>query len=435
MQRILLSILALVSTFTASEAHAARRSVQHAPLSRSERIGLMQERRAVRRAVRLKRIQAMLSRVERRRNLRLSRRRLRQERPVTESELTLTSFPQIKESGTTEVRQSVQSAKEGRDDDLLPNQTFTPTLPLPEIDAQSNFLLLGGYAPVMGTIKLTPDDEPVEVREIKITLNAAASSLSSLEVFDELGYVLGTASLDLDASANRNVFTLNLSPKRAYHIEKDAEIIIAIRPRLKARDSGGVSGQSIKISRIEVIAIGLWSSNQNLVETSGPDFQEHVSSLAEITAIKNVGKTIGTFPLGTHKRIGYFEFHAKSIAHADADPALESLSFSVNTPSEVTVSNPSLLGDDGASTSSCTIASSIITCSSIPANIGNLQSPRKISVYADIAVSGHENPFLQIELNRPGGPTSAGDITWTDGETSFDWVPLDGPVAQGTSWE
>lgn len=315
-----------------------------------------------------------------------------------------------------------------------PNQKFVPSTPLPSLNAGSHFLLLGEKGPVIATIKVTPQDEPVHVRTVQITLTAEVSSVSSLEVFDEFGFHLGVATLDLEASASRNVFTLNLSAEQAYAIERQETVIFAVRPITKDEDTGGTSGQTAKVSSITPTAVGIWTSRSNTVSTSGTDFQQHQTANAILYRIERSGKEMNTFTTGTAKAIGAFTFEARK--NSDGNPALQTLSFSVSAPSEVLLSTVSIRGNDSDTSHSCTVASATITCSSIPSSIGSLQSLRIITVYADIALSSsHPDPFLQIELNQPSRPGSPGAITWTDGVTSFTWVPFDSPVAQGTLWK
>ena len=295
-------------------------------------------------------------------------------------------------------------------------------------------LLLGEPNKVVGNIKIRPGDEPVEIRQIKITLTSAISSVASFEVFDEFGYVLGTAAIDLTANPAGNVFTLDLGPKTAYFIEKDIEATIAFRPRTKSNDSGGTGGQELQISRIDITAYGRWTSNTQLVNTTGPDFQKHETALAKITKIENAGQSSGVFTIGTAVRIGTFKFEAERTK--DGDPLLETLVFSVSRPTEVSLANIVLQANDSNESTPCSLASSRLTCSSIPAGIGTLQIPRTLSVYADVSQGdGADNTFLQISLNVPGRPGTDGDITWSDGTTSFGWVPFNQPIARGTSWE
>ena len=315
-----------------------------------------------------------------------------------------------------------------------PNQFFVPALPLPTLKAVSTFVLLGSKSPFLATVEVTPQDEPVHIREISITLVDAVSSLTRLEISDDLGFVLGSAIRNLTASSAGDVYTLNLSPENAYFIERRDTIALGVRAVAKEKDEGGVSGETVQVEDIDITATGLWTDDSNLVSTSGTDFQKHQTANAILRKIENRGKEEGTFTTGSSKIIGSFTFEA--IQNSDADPAVNSLVLSVSAPSEVSLSNIILRDPSGGSSQSCSVSSSTITCSSIADTLGSLQSPRSLEVVSDVAISGsHPDPFLQIELNTPGRPGSAGAISWTDGDETFTWVPFDPPVVQGTLWK
>jgi len=58
-----------------------------------------------------------------------------------------------------------------------------------------------------------------------------------------------------------------------------------------------------------------------------------------------------------------------------------------------------------------------------------------IRVYADVALNnGVTNPSLRVTINDPGTISAGGDVTWTDGTNTFDWLPVDAPVARGTMY-
>lgn len=430
-------------------------------LSRTERLQRMRARVQERREVRQERWRLILEAASQRRVERLARRdagssrrtRSAQARKQTVRErVRLIRSSKVIQSTNQRVNLPVRQAGESTtkpvnprflipdvvDDDanLLPNQKHTPTNPLPNLNGSSHFLVLGEKHPVMGSVKLNPVDEPVEIRSIEVRLTSEVSSIAGFEVLDEFGYVLGSAALDLVASAGRNVYTLDLNPDVAYFIDQDEEVILAVRPRTKENDEGGSSGQTAKLSAIVITATGRWTSKNQLVSTSGPDFQSHETALATITTIRNADRTSGAFAVGSNKRLGKFLFESRSSNDASADPRLTQISFDVSAPSEVNLSNPVLVDVESGLTHSCSIGSSVITCSSIPESLGSLQAPRTLAVNADVSLVGnHPNPFLMIEINTAGRPASSGDITWTDGVSSFTWVPFDSPVTQGTSYD
>ncbi|MBT3835460.1 hypothetical protein HOF56_04425 [Candidatus Peribacteria bacterium] len=319
--------------------------------------------------------------------------------------------------------------------DFMPNQKFEPTLPLPNIDALSKFLLLGTNNSVIATVGLSSGDEPIHIRRFTITLDSEASSLSSMEVIDEFGYILGSATLDIAESSNKNVFTLDISSQKAYFIDKDDKVSIAIRTRMKQNESGGISGEELQVTDISVNAIGLWSNKTASIDKSGPDFLAHETSLARIKSITNSGNASGVFGIGTNRPIASFNFESQSINSRSANPAITSLVFSVNSPSAVELANIKLRTYGLNNSTSCSFIRPRIICDSIDESIGAIDSVQKLILSADVSLSGsHPNVYLQISINDPGSPNSSGDITWTDGVGVFNWIDLDSPVVNGTDW-
>ena len=346
---------------------------------------------------------------------------------------------QEEESDDPEEEESLDSSESpassaSSEDNLPAHQQHVPT-ELPEVlDATSHLLILGGEKEPIGMTDVTSLNEPVLLRQIRIRLSDAVSSLSSMEILDEFGYLVGKATIDLAASANRNVYTLSLKPENAYRVDKDAEITFVVMPVLKDEDTGGVSGETVRISQIIFSGTGEWTSRDVIVNTGNIYYQKHETAYAKISSIENAGKERSTFGSGPNRKIGSFWFQAEG--NMEADPRLLSLLFSVSMPTEVTLSNIIVRNSETSAESPCTLASSVITCNSIDEGVGTLSTiARRVDLHADVSVSSHPDPFLQVSLSSAGTPDTTGSVTWTDGVQVFGWVDLDEPVAKGTSWE
>jgi hypothetical protein len=305
------------------------------------------------------------------------------------------------------------------------------------LDLPNSFLLLGEQTPFIAGIKIYPDDEPVILRTVIVRFSDnISSSVSAVEVIDGSGAVLGHARQNKEISDGGNVYTLPLQPWDSYTIGQHKEAIVAIRLRLKENGAGGGGGQDVKVTGISIVSDGVWTQRPRLAETERLHFPAHESALSTITRIERNGAEEGIFTPGTGKRIASFEVAAAMARDADAAPAIQTINFSANYPSsEVTLQNIVLRGNDADTVHTCSINSFVITCEEIPSLIGSLESPRTLSLYADVSVVGtHSNPFLAIDINNPGRPSSAGDISWTDGTTTMTWVPFNWPVVRGTVW-
>jgi hypothetical protein len=260
------------------------------------------------------------------------------------------------------------------------------------LDLPSRILLLGEHTPVIAGIKIFPDDEPVVLRTVIVRFSDnISSSVAAVEVVDGSGSVLGH-----------------------------------IRLRLKKDNAGGGGGQEVKVTGISIVSDGVWTQRPRLAETERFDIPAHETALSAITRIERNGQERGVFTPGTGKRIASFDIAAELSRDADADPALETINFSVNYPSsKVTIQNIVLRGDGADTAHDCTLSSFVITCEDIPSFIGSLEAPRTLSLYANVSVTGtHRNPFLEVSINNPGRTNNTGDIIWTDGKTEMTWVPF-----------
>lgn len=208
-----------------------------------------------------------------------------------------------------------------------------------------------------------------------------------------------------------------------------------LRTRLKNRDTGGESGENIRVQSIEISGEGRWSSEEYST-TSTDTFPEFETAFARITSVGNAISSAGVLVSGQERLLADFSFTAQS-PEPLYDARLTSLDFTFDHSSGVTVTNVELRTVDGSSlATTCTVSSNTITCNGIDPSIGTIDDTRRLRLFGDVAVAGSpSDPYLQIVLNQPGTSTTPEDITWTDGSTTFTWVDLNQPVANGTNWQ
>ena len=121
---------------------------------------------------------------------------------------------------------------------------------------------------------------------------------------------------------------------------------------------------------------------------------------------------------------------------SQARVAIQQLRIQAQATNGVTVTNVKL-GQEGSDTRiNCSISSNVITCGSIPLTFGTITGTENFRIYGDVNVPNTaNNPSLTLTINEPGNPTMSGDITWTDGETVFTWLPLSAPGVRGTQFQ
>jgi hypothetical protein len=296
-----------------------------------------------------------------------------------------------------------------------------------DTQAKSQVVLLGETSPIIGGVRFFSNNEPIIVSSVMVNLTAEAPSISSFLVYDGDRRLLGTASRNTATQ-----YRLNLTSD-TFVLPRREDVHLYVRAQLKEDEDGGASGQEFQISTIQVTGDGEWS-NEDYTETSTGTYPAFETARAILTNITHAGDFDSTLFAGSDVLLGEFRFESKK-GDTQADPRITALRFQVEGAGGATVSDPYLRVQDSDVSHSCSVASSVVTCANIPTSIGSIEDGSTIiRLYADVAVTD-SNATLRLSLNAPGSISSAGDITWTDGENTFTWVPFSQPVARGTQFD
>jgi hypothetical protein len=291
---------------------------------------------------------------------------------------------------------------------------------------RSNFLLLGELSPPVAGFNVFSNLEPVDLDSVTVTLVAGVDSLDSFNVYDEAGRMLGRATRVSDT-----VYTLNV-PSNTLELPRREDMSFYVRAQMKREDSGGESGEELRVSEIRVEGDGQWS-NESYGESSDETFSVFVTARGIVDSISAAGPVESTITPGLSRLVGEFRFEGKR-TDSLADIRLTSLAFQIESSGEATLSNPEIRVAGSDASSDCTVSSSVITCAALPASVGELDDGEKtLRVYADVTLASNaDDPYFRLTLNDPGSPSENGSVTWTDGDTVFTWLPVDAPIARGT---
>ncbi len=298
---------------------------------------------------------------------------------------------------------------------------------------RSQFLLLGEVSPVLASAKIYLYEEPFNVRSISVTLDAASASVDSMLIFDENRKLLGRARLDPSALTNRT-YKLSLAADEFKVAQRD-EVKIYVRAETKKKENGGVSNETVRVGSFSIQGNGGWSSRA-YTTTSSETYLPFVTARSTITSVRNSGQTQAPLLSGTQRQLGTFEFNGRK-TDSTALINVTDLVFDIQQTGGVSLSNVSLGADGTNERYSCITGASTVTCSNIPEMYGSLtDQSRQLSLYGDITIGPiSTSASLRLSLNQPGDTNNPGAVTWTDGTTSFDWLGLTGPVADGTYWK
>lgn len=293
----------------------------------------------------------------------------------------------------------------------------------------SHIVVLGTTSPTLASTDLFSNSEPVDVDGITVTFTAPVPSIGSLLIYDQDGIQIGTATA---VSGSNTQFHASIAFGKLLLPYRE-ERMVSVKARLKSKDTGGVSGENIRVQNIAIEGEGRWT-NEAYNSDSSETFPESETAFAKITGFTNAGANEGVATSGLGRVLADFVVHADT-PEAQHQISLEDLEFTIEQAGGVTLSNVSIRNEDGSATSPCTVFTTTVTCLNIDAGVGTVDESRRIKLIGDVTIPGNaNNPSLRLVLNDPGTPANAGDITWSDQSTTFMWVDLDQPVFGGTMW-
>lgn len=318
---------------------------------------------------------------------------------------------------------------------LNPVQLSVPSEPvtLPGNDwdvSVPTFLLLGSRSPIVGSARVFPDAEPLNVSEIRVVLVSPVTSVESFLVYDGKSKFLGNAYLDSSiAGGSTYMLPIKISTLIIPHREVFQWYVKA---RLRSHVAGGTSGESLQIKNFTVKGDGLWS-NRSYTKSTTETFTVFQTARSVIKKISRVSPETGVLASGLGQLLGTFEF-AGMIGDAGAEIRITDITFQVNQAGGVNVSNVKIKRLGSGTSIDCSVAGGVVTCASIGAGDGSIRSgPATFQIYGDVSVpSGLTRASLQLLLNEPGSSSRAGAIVWTDGISTFNWVQFEQPIAPGT---
>lgn len=334
-------------------------------------------------------------------------------------------------SRTSSSRSSSSSSRMSSSMSSSSRSSSVSSAPVVDTTVRSHILLLGELSPAIAAADLFSSLEPADIRELNITLAGGVTSVQHLVVYDEYGTQIGTASR---VGNSMTEFRASI-PYGSMLLPYKEERHLYLRARLKSESEGGQSGENLQVTRIEATGEGRWSSEEFSSATT-ETFPVFETALARLTAIENAGSTEGGVVIAGPERIlGEFRFEADT--PVSLNPVrISDITFTAEMSNDITLSNVMLRNTDNSASTSCSVSSTVITCSNIDQSVGIVDTERTMRLTGDVAVSGSSsNRLLRIVINQPGTPASAGDITWTDGETTFEWVDFIQPVVRGSLYQ
>ncbi|MDO8468902.1 MAG: S-layer homology domain-containing protein [Candidatus Peribacter sp.] len=303
------------------------------------------------------------------------------------------------------------------------------TDPGPDFSQKASFLRLGTVSPVLGAAKIFNNSEPFTVEDITVTFTGAVPSVDQVRLYATAdGRYLGGASRD---STDPSSFTLH-SSSGLVSMARRVETSVYARAITRGFDQGGASGEDIQIDHFFIEGRGDWSTRR-YNQTSTDTFLAFETARSTFAVITNVGPAEDALVSGIGRTIGQWRLEGVR-GDGRADLKVTDVTFSLGVSGGVILANVTLGADGSTDRANCSVAGSSITCAAIPEGVGTVSGGTRIlTLRGDITVpSTSQSAGLQVAISPAGSVNSAGALTWTDGSTSFTWVPFDESQLRGT---
>lgn len=301
--------------------------------------------------------------------------------------------------------------------------------PGPDFSQTPAFIELGTTSPILGAVRIFNNDEPFTVDQITVSFVGPVESIDQVRLYatDDRRY-LGGASRE---SSNSSSFTLRRAGGLLSVPRRD-DVSVYARAVTRGYEQGGSSGEEVRIDDFTIEGRGDWSTD-TYNQSSNETFQTFETARSIFTSITNAGPAEDVLLSGPGRTIGQWMFSGTR-GDGSADLRVTDLAFSFGVSGNVALSNVTLGGDGSSDRMGCTMVGTTINCPSIPESIGSVQTgARQLTLRADITVpSSSQSAGLQVSLTPPGSASTPGAVTWTDGETSFTWIPFDESTLRGT---
>ena len=297
---------------------------------------------------------------------------------------------------------------------------------------RADFLLLGQLSHVIAGMSVMSEAQPFDITDFIIRLRDPAVSVDSIFVYDDQRRYLGRAPLTSASGSNRE-YVLHLSNGTVV-LPKEEERSFYARAMLKPDDGGGVSGEVVQVDRMGVEGTGVWNSKDQS-RYSSDNFPLCQTARSVISTIENSGREENILIAGNQMRLGSFRIDGVMTEHDNsADLAVTHMEFQIDRTTGLTLNNVYLSSDAMSDKMPCSHnGSDIITCTDIAAEYGSFEDRARIlTLYGDVSLAPATDAHLRLRLSVAGAVNSAGSVRWTDGTTTFIWVPGGTPVASST---
>jgi hypothetical protein len=289
---------------------------------------------------------------------------------------------------------------------------------------RSRYSILGKDHPIIAGFSLFLEQEPLNLEKISVRIEGNVPSVESIALYTENREFLGNATRRTGNEFS-SMFTLELSSS-AIHIKQKTTMNFYARLNTRSFENGGQSGESVSVTQILLEGNGVWSSERYTKLSDAITFPSITLTRAIIKNITKEKDSLHALFGGSNQILGHWKIESVT-GDANSNPHIRQIVWRLSK-SGVEIQNPRLSTTGSAESMPCIIDETQIRCDLFHdyPSIGNLHDGATDILLTGDIVNPQESAFFSIDASLGRGIVDGGDITWTDGTSTFSWIDIDG---------
>lgn len=304
--------------------------------------------------------------------------------------------------------------------------------------ATKHMILLGSDA-VIADGFLSGETAPFTIRNVTVVFKSEPKNLSVLSLITDDGQSIATLRRDVFDNDNRtwkaegDAITRKIFPS--------AGARIGLRLLLKDRSTGGFATEVIQVKTLS-LTVGPASSDTDSHQEIPTDvhFPPQQSIQAQITSIQSALPPLQPVASGTNLTVASFAFRGTVIPGAELFPT--QITFTISGQNNVSFDSWRASVGGGSSVSCAVDTSTTIICAGLPPPDDPSSAFFTVNLKANVRLTGGTAAHAyRIDLVDPGtwgalsGETRPGAVIWSDGSGTYQWLPMNNPLARGSEWK
>ncbi len=304
--------------------------------------------------------------------------------------------------------------------------------------ATSHFLMIGSRELIASGF-FQPRSERISIDNVTVKFRTEPKNIRTVYLVDAEGTRIAELKPDTYDNADLTWKAQGEYVQR-YSVPAEGKEL-GIEAVLQDR-SNGFAEELIAVKWMSIGVTATGGSNSYQLIAASSSYPAHQTVQARITEVKNNMPPVVDLGTGENVLLGEVEVSGDYLEGAEL--RLNHMTFTITTRDGVQVSDFMLGATHSVQQVQCSLGDSTrINCLNIPASVGMIENGSVIlQLRGDMIVSDSvADPMLRIDLINPGSisttinPGKIGDIRWSDGTGTYNWIELSSPIMQGSEWK